>query len=200
MPEEVERTVARFSAPDPVFAALVLRARAGCSEAARELFERYSGYLKRVVRQYLHRRLRPLYDSMDFVQCVWASFLQAECPTAFACPDALAAYLGRLAANKVIEVHRQRLGTTRKGRNREEQHDDLDEFVSPPRRSPTPSQVLIAEEHWERLKQGQPPAVCEVLELLRQGHSHREVAERTRLHPKMIQRLLLKLQKRLGLA
>jgi len=188
------------SRPDPVFVEFLRRARHGCPDAARELYQNYSRYLRIVIRRRMHRRLRPLYDSMDFVQCVWASFLQRTEETPVETPEAFVAFLTRLATNKLIEVQRQRLQTVRRDLTREEQHENLDELSPSTPCLPTASQLLIAEEHWERLKKGQSPEVCEVLELLRQGYSHREVAERTRLHPKMIQRLLQKLQKRLGLA
>ena len=43
---------------DPEFDELMRRVRAGSQEAAGEMFERYSHYIRRVVRSRLHRRLR----------------------------------------------------------------------------------------------------------------------------------------------
>ena len=56
--------------------------------------------------------------------------------------------------------------------------------------------LAIAEEHWERIIRGQPPDVRQVLDMLRQGHTQREVADRFGCHPKSIQRLLEKLRPR----
>jgi hypothetical protein len=63
-------------------------------------------------------------------------------------------------------------------------------------RGPTPSQVAIANEHWERLLEGQPEKCRLKLEMLREGHSRAEIAERTGLHPKVIQRWLRKMAQR----
>ena len=63
-------------------------------------------------------------------------------------------------------------------------------------RDPTPSQVAIANERWERLVDGQPDRYRLVLDMLRLGHTHEEIAERTGLHRKVIQRLLHKMAQR----
>jgi RNA polymerase sigma-70 factor (ECF subfamily) len=199
MPNEVESSQEIAESPDPVFSELLRRMRAGCPDAAQELFARYHRVLRVVVRRRLHRRLRTLYDSLDFVQSVWASFLQAP-PAAqhLQTPRRLEAYLTRIAANKVIEVYRQRMQTGRRDMTREEGLDNLREVSTADPRAPTGSQLAIAEEHWELLRKGQTPQICELLELLRQGHTHAEVARRLQLHPKMIQRLLHKLRQRLS--
>jgi RNA polymerase sigma-70 factor (ECF subfamily) len=194
-----------MASPDPQLDDLLRRLRSGQPEAAEELIARYGDYLRAVVRRRLHHRLRSVYDSLDFVQSVWASFLQA--PPAgrdLADPDVLTAYLARIARNKVGEVCRQRFQTAKHAAAREV---SLAAWADGPgdrgpvsRRDPTPSQAAIAGEHWERLKEGQSPEVQQVLELLRQGHTHREVADRMRLHPKMIQRLVQKLSRRVDLS
>ena len=56
------------------FAQLMQRVRAGDPRAAQEVFDRYSEPIRRVVRRYLHQRLRAQYDSIDILQTVWASF------------------------------------------------------------------------------------------------------------------------------
>jgi RNA polymerase sigma-70 factor (ECF subfamily) len=195
-----------MSSPDPQFDDLIRRVRGGDPAAARELFERYGRYVRAVIRRRLHRRLRSVYDSLDFTQSVWASFLQLPPERyTFATPDDLVGFLARVASNKVAEVYRQKLQTRRCDVNREVPLPEGRGEDGPPdgglvnTREPTPSQAAIAGEHWDRLLVGQSPEVRQMLQMLRDGHTKREIAERLRLHPKMIQRLLQKLEQRGGL-
>jgi RNA polymerase sigma-70 factor (ECF subfamily) len=190
------------------FTLLMERVRAGSPEAARELFDRYSGHVRRVVRRKLHQRLRPQYDSLDFLQAVWASFFAESLERyTFTAPEELIGFLSQLAYNKVVDAFRQRVQTAKHNLNRtysleREDGRSLDPECSADDlsvRQPTPSQVAIANERWERLLQGQPPQYRQILELLRQGHTHREIADRLGLHPKTIQRLLQKLTQRVDL-
>jgi RNA polymerase sigma factor (sigma-70 family) len=186
------------------FAAMMQRARSGCPDAAREVFDRFNPHVQRVVRRHLARRLRRQYDSHDFQQAVWASFflIPADHYT-FDCPADLVNFLARIAANKVIEAYRHQVLTLKNDVGRELPIDQLpagDQVVCPAAvsaepagREPTPSQVAIAEERWELMLRNQPPLRRRVLELIRQGHSLGEAAEQTGVHPKAIQRLLRKL-------
>jgi RNA polymerase sigma-70 factor (ECF subfamily) len=175
--------------PNKDFAALMERARSGCPVAAREVFDRFSEHIVRVVRRRLHRRLRPQYDSTDFLQTVWASFfaLRPE-QYIFETPESLVAFLSQMAYNKVVEVFRQRVQTAKRDLTREVALDDLSR--EQPIRQPTPSQMAIANERWEQILHGQPPRARRALELLRKGHTYEEVAGQVGLHPKAIQRLL----------
>jgi RNA polymerase sigma factor (sigma-70 family) len=187
------------------FLALMERVRAGCPDAARELYNLYSGHIRRVVRRGLPQRLRSQYDSIDFLQDVWTSFFRTSLENnTFSDPNSLVAFLARMAQNKVADECRRRLLNQKYNLNRERslQGDGRDEeqpSLDPPHRAPTPSQVAIAKEHWEQLVDGQPDPYRLMLEMLRQGHNHAEIAEKTGLHPKMIQRLLHKMAQRRGL-
>jgi RNA polymerase sigma factor (sigma-70 family) len=177
------------------FERLMERVRAGCPRATQEVYDRYGDHVRRVVRRRLHQRLRAQYDSGDFQQAVLASFflLPPERHT-FSTPEELIAFLSRMAYNKVADVFRHRFQTDKQNINREQRLDGEDSrWAELPGRGPSPSQVAIAHEHWERLLQGQSPLYRRVLEMLRQGHTHREIAEQLGLHPKVIQRLLQKL-------
>jgi RNA polymerase sigma-70 factor (ECF subfamily) len=183
------------------FRTLMERVRSGCDEAAREVFDRYSAHVARVVRRYLHQRLRPQYDSLDFLQAVWASFFTAGLERRrFERPQELIAYLSRMACNKIIDANRKRRGDP-DGRPQETQGGLMPDGqeAQAAARQPTPSQVFIAEESWERLLRDQPPVLRRALEMLRQGHSYREIADEVGLHPKALQRFLHKLMERSGL-
>lgn len=184
------------------FAHLMQRVRAGDPRAAQEVFDRYSEPIRRVVRRYLHQRLRTQYDSIDILQTVWASFFQVPPERyTFETPEALIQFLSQMAHHKAVDVFRRRLMADKYNLNRQvslhEPTRELDKAL--PVRQPTPSQLAIAEEHWERIIRGQPPRVRQVLEMLRLGHTQREVADRFGLHPKTIQRLLEKLLPRVDL-
>src|SRR5947209_4307143 len=101
-----------MSDDDQEFQALIQRLREGDAEAARTVYERYGEDIIRVVRRRLSRKLRSKFDSLDFVQDVWASFFARRPPeNIFASPEALFAFLARVAQHKVIEATRQRLQT-----------------------------------------------------------------------------------------
>jgi DNA-directed RNA polymerase specialized sigma24 family protein len=193
------------NAPQDEFQALMERVRAGCPDAAREMHDLYSDPIRRMVRRRLHQRMRSQYDSIDFLQDVWASFFHTSLEKcAFATPAALVAFLADLAQNKVVDEWRRRLRGQKYNLNGERslaspRRDEKQERLDPPQRGPTPSQVAIAKEHWERLVDGQPDPYRLMLDMLRQGHTHLEIAEKTGLHPKMIQRLLHKIAKQRNL-
>jgi len=184
-----------MSSTENEFARLMERVRAGDAEAAREIFERYGRAIHRVVRQRLNRRMRVEFDSLDFVQDAWASFFHIppeRCT--FQTSDDLVAFLTRLVRNKLTDAYRQRFQTAMHDRSKDRPlHPDVHDR---PGRQPTPSQLAIAEEEWDRMLQDKPPKLRNALEMLRAGHSRREIAESLGVHPKMIQRLLQKLEER----
>jgi RNA polymerase sigma-70 factor (ECF subfamily) len=154
------------------------------------MFERYGEYIRRVIRRRLDPRLRPQYDSLDFVQSVWASVLQLPADRCtFATAEDLIGFLVRVAYNKVIDAYRRQLGTLKRDATREQPLGDGS--VGGP--EPTPSQVAMAEECWEQLLDGQPEEGRRVLELLRQGYTHQEIADRLSVSVRTIHRLLRKL-------
>jgi RNA polymerase sigma-70 factor (ECF subfamily) len=190
------------------FASLMEQVRSGNQEAAQEVYNRYSDPVRRVVRRWLEQRLRRQYDSADFVQSVWASFFQVPADAyTFPNPDALVAFLSRMAYHKVIETRRKRRGTLRRGKGDEQSLDEPP--PDKPRNSPlaqalpgptqTPSQYMMADERWEGLLRRLPPGHKRVLELLREGHTHTEIADRLGIDRKVIQRLLDRLKELAGL-
>src|SRR5579871_2901574 len=155
-------------APDD-FGSLMRRVREGCPEAAREVFDRFSPHVRRVVRRHLAQRLRRQYDSHDFLQAVWASFFTTPADRyAFDRPEDLVNFLARVATNKVVDAFRSRTATQKNDVGREESARPMTDAADPPGREPTPSQLAIAEERWELLLRGQSPEYRRVLELFRQ--------------------------------
>jgi RNA polymerase sigma factor (sigma-70 family) len=190
------------------FKDLMEKVRQGSPEASRELYDRYGHHILHVVRRRLHSRLRPKFDSLDFVQDVWASFFAAtkavppasdgaaEAGTRFESPSALAAFLAKVARNKVAEAFRTRLGRTKYNLNRENSLDGSAAFQGKKLRGPDPtgSQVAVAKETYDRLANDQPSHHRRILELLHQGCKHGEIAEKLGVNEKTIRRLVRKLQ------
>jgi len=177
---------------DAEFLALMERVLAGSPQAASELTERYGPSLLRAVRLRLNRNLRPKFDSLDFVQDIWASFF-ADLPRSrsFHSPDELANFLACLARNKVVEAVRQRLQGQKYNVNREEPLEDLlrNPSRAPEARQPSPSEVAMGREEWERLLQRQPPVYRHILLLLHDGKTPAAVAQEIGIAVKTVRRV-----------
>lgn len=176
------------------FQLLLERVRGGGRDAAAELVARYGDHIIRVVRRRLHKRLRPKFDSIDFQQDVWASFFTNPVQP-FADPDALGKYLAKVAKNKVLMAVRQRLRLQKYNVERENSLEGSAACqaagVAAP--DPTPSQLAVADETWDQLVRGQPARYRRILTLLRQGLTHRQIAEALGIHEKMVQRVVHRL-------
>jgi RNA polymerase sigma factor (sigma-70 family) len=185
----------------PTFEELLTRVRNGDHEAIATLYKLYSEPVRWVVRRMLRTQLRRRYDSFDFVQSVWTSFVQLpHTDYSFNTPEELVAFLSRIAYNKVAGTTRQRLGGTQRHDMRREASLDApmggDQPLGAtlPGRTHTPSQYMIANERWAKIIDGLPAGHVRVLELLRDGYSHVEIKHDLGIHPKVIQRLLHRLR------
>jgi RNA polymerase sigma factor (sigma-70 family) len=189
------------SAPAPVvdeaatgnqsFRGLLARVIEGCPGAAEQLQEQYGRHIKRVVRHRLPRQLRARFDSLDFVQDVWASFYRLP-GRQFNEPEHLIAYLTRMARHKVADATKEMqsvkrdLGREQRLETDSNQHTDENLFA----KDATPSEAAIGRELWEQMLEMQPAAYRVVLTMLRDGRSQGEVAERLQLSRRTIQRIL----------
>ncbi len=61
---------------DDDFCTLMRRVGEGSEDAAWELVTRYGEDIRRAVRRVLNVKLRPKFNSLDFVQLVWKSFFR----------------------------------------------------------------------------------------------------------------------------
>jgi RNA polymerase sigma-70 factor (ECF subfamily) len=182
--------------PELSFRTLMDGIRNGSQEAAWRLIDLYGSHIQRVVRRTLDRRLRSQFDSLDFVQLVWASFFrEPDRILSFETSNELVAYLAIIARNKVIDEGRRRLGTKKYDVTRERPIDDSrlepDAIAAT---GPTPSEVAIARETWDRLIAGQSTQHQRVVELRFSGSTFPEIAEEVGIHErtarKVIERLL----------
>lgn len=185
-----------MSASGGEFDRLVREWRAGDPAALEELIARYSGYIRVAVRRRLNDRLRTEYDSLDFVQDVWASVVALPAGRCdFPTPAALVQFLTRVASNKVIDVTRRRLDP-RLGDARREVGLPAGETPAVADRGPTPSQWAAGNEAWDRLLAGVPDGHRAVLQRLRDGYTHEEIARQTGVGVRTVERIVRRLKDR----
>jgi len=177
------------------FATLMEQIQAGSEEAAETLHALYGEHIRRAVRRRLHPKLRPKYDSIDFVQDVWASFF-ADVPHghSFAAPQDLVAFLTGMARNKVAQAVRTRLKRQKYNINREAQlqfkkpgTDELNEPMGP---EATPSEIIMGREEWQEMLRRQPPVYRRILILLREGKAPVRIAEEVGVSERMVRRVV----------
>src|SRR5205085_6558387 len=101
-----------MSVVDENMGQLLAQLREGSEDAAWQLIELYGPHIHRVVRRTLDRRLRGKFDSVDFVQAVWASFFREPAQILeFQSPKQIVRYLATAAEFKVTDEMRRRLST-----------------------------------------------------------------------------------------
>lgn len=174
------------------------RARGGDPEAARTLYARYSAYVRVAVRRQLHPRLRSQFDSLDFVQDVWTSFLTAPAdPARFETPAALLSFLSRMAHNKLVDAVREQFQTAKRDVTREEPLGET--TAGMPDRGPSPSQWAVAGERWEQLVGHFPAGHRAILERLRAGYTALEIAEQAGVSVSTVNRIVRRLKDLTGM-
>ena len=183
----------RDEAPDDLLEKLC----SGDPESAEKVFRAYEPYLRSVVRRQLSPQLRVKIDSLDVVQSAWADLLKGFRHSGWHFPDR-----NRLKAFLVIATRHRLLDHMRRHRvalRREEPTDIAALKVAVPSPQPRPSQIIQADELWERILSLCKPAQREVLQLKRQGLSVAEIARQTGWHEDSIHRILRNLASRLAL-
>lgn len=168
----------------------------GDDAAAQEVFLAYEPYLRMVVRRLLPDRLRTKFDSVDVVQSVWADVLQGfrTGDWQFASAQQLKAFLVKVTRNRFID----RVRRHQRALDHERPLEVLDGEPLSMAQDPRPSDVVQAEELWERMLALCPPAHRDLLRLKRQGFSLDEIAARTGYHPSSVRRILYDLARRLA--
>lgn len=184
------------SQEDRDFADLMQRVMRRSDAAAKELVERFGPRVLRMVRKHLPRALRSKYDSVDFVQAVWASFFVLPPDRLrFNSPDALGPYLGEMAANKVVDVIRQRLRGARHNTEREQIVEEINELA---KSMPSPEAIAIAREEWSKILRNEPSHNQRMLKALAEGRNTEEVARQHGFSPKTVKRLVRRMRREQG--
>jgi RNA polymerase sigma factor (sigma-70 family) len=189
-----------MAAPENDFLQLMQRVLGGDGTAAVELLDRYGPAVRHAVRCRLSRKMRSKFDSLDFVQDVWASFF-ANPPGENDFPDQekLIAFLTQVARNKVVDAARQRFVGKKYNIQREYSLDnDLPGGPSQVAASqPTPSEVFIGREQWDRLLRSQPRVYRRILILASEGRQAEEIATELGINVRTVERFMSKLLEKL---
>ncbi len=175
------------------FQRLLAEIRGGSQEAVRELVEYYAPHIVRAVRRKLSRAIRAKFDSIDFVQAVWASFFAVPQRLGdFEGPDDLVKHLAALAHNKVVDELRRRMETDKYNINREQSLNDSGLHLRGGMAAdqPTPSQVALADELWARLLRGRPKHYRRILELRRDGNTQEQIARKLGMNERTVRRVI----------
>lgn len=180
---------------DQEFADLLRQVKGGSSEAAWELIKRYGPHVQRVVRRSMSRRLRPQFDSVDFVQAVWASFFHDPAQIhSFETPAGVIGYLAAMARNKVIDENRRRLNTQKHNAHPTMSLEDCDAADSDlVDHQPRPSQVAVARERWNRLVDEQPERYREIVRMRFMGMSFAEIGRRLDVDESRVRQIVAEL-------
>lgn len=181
--------------PKPMesFRSLLQRVREGSEDAAWELIDAYGPHIFRAVRRKMDARIRPKFDSADFVQAVWASFFTSRTEILrFSEPDDLIAFLVRMAYNKVLSEVRHRTVHQRHNVLREQPLRDstLPAPETPRGHQPTPSQVAVAREHWRRMLANQPEKVQHMLAMRYMGETYEQIGDKMGMHERTVRKII----------
>jgi RNA polymerase sigma factor (sigma-70 family) len=181
-----------MSIVDQKFGELIAQIREGSEDAAWQLIEHYGPHIHRVVRRTLDRRLRRKFDSVDFVQAVWASFFREPAQIrSFQTPKQIVGFLAAAARYKVVDEMRRRLGTEKYDVARELPWDDstVDSDPKVPV-GPSPEDIAIAREVWDRLISGQTTLHQEIVRLRFGGATFEEIAKKLDIHERTARKVM----------
>ena len=191
-------TDATTTPPEDSFHELMEQVRAGDKDAAWRLIDLYGNIVLHVVRRHLNSSMRSKFDSMDFYQVVWASFFRSPDEIrSFAEPKDLINFLCSMTQNKVGMEARRRLQTVKYNVAREQaaavpSDDSSTGGGQEPAdtRQPSPSQLAIARETWERMVERLPEQERAVVELRFQAMTFDEIAQKLGIHERQARRII----------
>jgi RNA polymerase sigma factor (sigma-70 family) len=176
------------------------RIREGDEDAARELLLRYEAKVRLVVRRQLPQLLRSRFDSQDFVQSIWGSFIRRikTSATELEGTENLVGFLARAARNKVIDEYR-RASSRKQDMRREEPMYEGSEPREVADQADSPIQAAEARETFRRLRDLLPEDRRTVLDLKAGGLSTSEIAKRLGLGERTVRRVIEDLRRRAGI-
>jgi RNA polymerase sigma factor (sigma-70 family) len=161
-------------------------------EAAGDLFATYAPYLRALVRRQISDRLRTKFDSADVVQSVWVQVVRQLGQDGWTVEDET-----RLRALLAIIARRRLLTRVRRFTNDPTAEGAVE--AEAPDHSPRPSEVVQADDLWDRMLALCPPDHHAILHLRREGLQLTEIAARTGLHEGSVRRILRRLARELAL-
>jgi RNA polymerase sigma-70 factor (ECF subfamily) len=181
---------------------VIARLRAGDSDAATEVFQRFAQRLIALARTRLDSRLRQKVDPEDVLQSVYKSFFLRHAEGQFELEDWDSLW-SLLTLITVRKCHRWTEYFHTAGRDvRAEVPPTLadDESVcnwEAPARQPTPEQAALLAELVEELLRDLEPREREVVTLALQGYTAAEISAQLRRPERTVYRILTRVKKRL---
>lgn len=180
-----------MTAHEPVhseFQQILHRICEGSDDAVWEFIESYGPHIQRVIRRRLHPQLRTRFDSVDFMQMVWASFFaQPEAIRRFRDRDDLIRYLMTVARNKVVDESRRRHNAMRNLPPEDETPQRADATRAP---QPTPSQIAMARERWESMMNGHTERNRRIVQLRMSGATYLEIGQTLGIHERTARQVI----------
>ncbi|MBI3412111.1 MAG: RNA polymerase sigma factor [Planctomycetes bacterium] len=166
--------------------------------SAEAVFREYEPYLRKVVRRLLPHWLRSKFDSIDIVQSAWSDVLQGfrNAGWRFESPGQLRAFLVKVTRNRFLDRYRQ---LKRVGENEEPLSGPILSAL-PASGEPSPSQLVQADDLWQKMLSACKQEHRSILLLKRQGASMSEIVAQTGLHPGSIRRILRQLAGQVALS
>jgi RNA polymerase sigma-70 factor (ECF subfamily) len=163
---------------------------AGSDEAVWNFIETYGPHIQRVVRRRLHQSLRSKFDSIDFVQMVWASFFaDRKRIAAMREPEELIRYLMTMARNKVIDESRRRMKYQKHNVCRERSLD-VGQYAGSVRRHDTPSQIASVRERWAGWMKDQSERNRRIVEMRMDGVAYDAISQHFGLSERTVREVI----------
>ena len=161
-------------------------------QAAREIFERYADRLMALARRHMSSRLASRVDPEDVVQSVFRTFFDRAKRGQFTTetPDDLGRLLTRITVNKTLrQVALHRAGRRSMDREVGQADETTERMGELSDREPTPEETVAFVDHLEHFLNRLGSRERRIVELLMQGHTQVEVAEKLGLCERSVRRL-----------
>jgi DNA-directed RNA polymerase specialized sigma24 family protein len=104
------------------------------------------------------------------------------------------AFLTKVVENQVLATNRKFLDYRRRSLKREVPLAGIPDEQIPAAPQCSPAVAALANDEWESLLKSQPPVYRCILEKLRQGFTHCEIASALQINERSIRRVLVKIQ------
>jgi RNA polymerase sigma-70 factor (ECF subfamily) len=167
--------------------------RAGNQDAARALFERYSGRLVALARRHISNRLGRRVDPEDIVQSVFRTFFRRAQTGELRLydPDHLCALLARITIHKALDQVSFHKAAKRNfnldAGSGSPEHEMVGQVLD---HEPTPEAVNLFLDQLEHLLSQLQPDERQILEMRMQGYTVEEIARRLDTYDRKIYRIL----------
>jgi len=165
----------------------------GDSWAVDQIVKAYEMRLRALVRRRISDRLRPKFDSADVVQSVWVHVMHRLRGEGLRIANKI-----HLEALLVTEARHRLTDRLRHYHSSLDREQPMTERTRPPSTHPRPSEIVQAEQLWEKMLALCPPEHHELLRLKREGFTLDAIAERTGFHEGSVRRILRRLARELG--